>query len=411
MTRPHRVRVDLHPEPADRGYDVAIERGVLARAGDEVRAALGAAPRSALLVRDTGVPDALAEACRGSLERAGLRVVTFEFTPSEKDKDARTFAAMLARALDARLERRDFVVALGGGITGDLAGFVAASYRRGVAVVQCPTTLLSMVDASVGGKTGINLASGSGELIKNMAGAFHQPARVLIDPDALKSLPDREFRAGLAECVKHALIAGGLDDAGLLEWTERVLSTRGPSANTHSNSCFADAYDDAIEELIARSVALKARVVAADERETAPASVGGRALLNLGHTFGHAIETLPGLSPDDDPAHAPLLHGEAVALGTAAAFHAAEAAGLIDRALVARACAMLDRAGLPTRVRGLPPSDEVLARMMHDKKVIGGELRLVLPVGAGVCRVIESGSFAGDLIGAARIGIDAIRRA
>jgi 3-dehydroquinate synthetase len=239
-----------------------------------------------------------------------------------------------------------------------------------------------MVDASVGGKTGVNLAipsrqpsnpSASPTLLKNMVGAFWQPRAVLADIDTLASLPPRIFRAGLAECIKHAMLSAGLPaphaDPDLLDWTEsafpRILAQ--------------DAA--ALTELISRNVRTKAAIVARDEREEDDS--GGRALLNLGHTFAHAIETISHLSPDTNPAHAPLQHGEAVALGLIAAASTAAAAQLAPADLPARITRLIAAAGLPTRVGNLPPPDEIVARMAHDKKTLAGRLRLILPTAPG----------------------------
>jgi 3-dehydroquinate synthase len=224
-----------------------------------------------------------------------------------------------------------------------------------------------MVDASVGGKTGVNLRAGD-MLHKNFVGAFHQPRLVVASVDTLASLDDRQFRAGLAECIKHTMVGGDIDPE-LGRWTadhlDRVLARD----------------EGALIELIARNVAVKAAIVAGDERETA--ETGGRALLNLGHTFAHAIETIDTLSPDGVASHAPLLHGEAVALGLVAASATASAMGRVDPGFVVAAEALIGRAGLPTRVAGLPPTDTLLARMAHDKKAIGGVQRLVLPAAPG----------------------------
>jgi 3-dehydroquinate synthase len=231
-----------------------------------------------------------------------------------------------------------------------------------------------MVDASVGGKTGVNLAAGGGDLHKNMVGAFHQPRAVIADVDVLRSLPERFFRAGLAECVKHAMIGADWGDPGLVDWT---ASARARIAAHDTGTLI---------ELVSRNVRIKATVVGRDEREEDQS--GGRALLNLGHTFAHAIEPLPGLSPDGNPAHAPLQHGEAVALGLVAAARGAVALGKCPADLADRTVALLNDFGLPTRVRGLPPADQVLARMHHDKKVLGGRLRLILPTAPGRAAVI-----------------------
>ncbi|RMH23610.1 MAG: 3-dehydroquinate synthase [Planctomycetota bacterium] len=377
------VRVSL----GERAYHVEIGVGLLGALGASVRDAVSAAPRRAFLVADDNLPHELVGAAVSSLDEAGFAVTTERVVATESNKSVATLERLLASLARSRHERGEPVVALGGGIVGDLAGFAAAVYRRGVPVIQCPTTLLAMVDASVGGKTGVNLSVG-GALLKNMAGAFWQPRRVLADVAALRSLGDRQFRAGLAECLKHGLIAGRLDPA-LAEWTAGAL----PSLHCRD--------EGALVKLIGRNVAVKARVVEADEREAAD---GGRALLNLGHTYAHAIETIPHLTPDGDAANAPLLHGEAVALGLIAAGAAAEALGRVESGFVDRLRALVADAGLPIEVAGLPDSAELTDAMTHDKKVAGGRLRLVLPTGAGLAEVVSDPPM--SAVGA---GFDAIR--
>lgn len=366
------VRVEL----AERSYDVCIGTGLLASVPTMAAAALGRSLRAASLVFDANTAPHAADLAR-ALRAAGVQLTEIELNASEKAKSLETFGRILAAMGAARLERNDPVIALGGGITGDVAGFAAASYRRGVPVIQCPTTLLSMVDASVGGKTGVNLDAG-GSLQKNMVGAFHQPTEVVADIGTLSTLPDREFRAGLAECLKHGLLDGspGADGRTHLTWItdslDRILA-RDPSV---------------LVELIARSVTFKAGVVRGDERETAE-SGGGRALLNLGHTFAHAIETLHHLSPTDTPGDAPLLHGEAVGLGLVACATTAVRMGLAPAALPDQIRASLTRCGLPASVRGLPDGAHLLALMGADKKTTGGSLRLVLPRKTHHARAME----------------------
>lgn len=354
------VRVEL----AERAYDVRIGGHLLADLPGALAGALGASPRAVFVVYDANV-EAHAGPAIKALRDSGCRVASSTVTATERDKSLDTLARVLAEMGSARLERTDAVIAVGGGITGDLAGFAAASYRRGLPIAQCPTTLLAMVDASVGGKTGVNLEV-AGALQKNMVGAFHQPALVLADIDTLGTLPAREFRAGLAECVKHGLLDGCTGDAAHFAWIADNLDAvlaRQP---------------DPLIELIARSVAFKAAIVAGDERETADTGPG-RALLNLGHTFAHAIETIPGLSPTADPAAAPLLHGEAVSLGLVAAAATSMHLGLAPAEILAKVRSMLGRCELPTGVAGLPEDDRLLSLMGADKKTLGGRLRLVLP--------------------------------
>ena len=289
--------------------------------------------------------------------------------------------------LDHKLERKSPVVAVGGGIVGDTTGYVAASYLRGVPFVQVPTTLLSMVDASVGGKVGINVTQG-----KNLVGAFHQPVLVCIDTDVLKTLPDRELRCGLAECVKHGVIR----DPDLFAWIEdnvdRVL----------------DLDSDALVELVQRNVKIKADVVMEDEKEQ-----GVRAHLNFGHTFAHAIEASPVAvaranepkrrrfappprfeapkpPPETHAYEGPYAHGEAVALGMVAATTLAVSAGRCDSSLLDRLVALLDRIGLSTSSDQLADTDLLMDIMLADKKVKDGQVRLVLPDRLGAVSIVNN---------------------
>lgn len=363
--------------PGER-YEVRIGAGTIAHAVDGV---LGTR-HGALLVIDAGVPRALIEPLLRALDRSQVRWGVRVVEASEGGKSLLTLESILVEAARLRLERRDAIIGVGGGIVTDLAGFAAAVYRRGVRVIQCPTTLLAMVDAAVGGKTAANLvvpdAAGKPRVLKNLVGAFHQPARVQIDTDALASLPARELRAGLAECIKHGLLGGGLQDAGLLDWTEknagRILSLDG----------------GVLAELIARNVALKARVVGRDEHENSTKPDGGRMMLNLGHTFAHAIETLGGMAWRDGTGRlvtGALKHGEAVGLGLLAAARVSVALGLCEKTLAGRVGGLLAAVGLPTVLESMPPGVQILERMREDKKTEGGRMRLVLPVRGGRVRV------------------------
>ncbi|USO00100.1 MAG: 3-dehydroquinate synthase [Phycisphaeraceae bacterium] len=364
------VRVEPASAPA---YDVRIGSGVAREFAGELPILLNTNPGRLFAVIDAGVPGAWVDDMLGAYESAGFAVSRHAIEPSEQGKSIETFHALLTALASSKLERREPVLAIGGGIVGDIAGFAAASYRRGVPVIQCPTTLLAAVDASVGGKTGINLSlPGDGEgpaLLKNMAGAFHQPLAVLADLDALASLPDRPFRCGLGECVKHGLMSADWGDAGLLAWTRTSIDA------------IARRDPDVLGELIARNVGVKARVVAADEREQS--DTGGRALLNLGHTYAHAMETIGGLTPDGDPAHAPLQHGEAVALGLVAAAACSAALGRITPSDFETVRDAVGACGLPTLIAGLPDDATLIARMGHDKKASGGRLRLTLLAAIG----------------------------
>ena len=281
-----------------------------------------------------------------SLQHAGVECDALVLPDGERFKNGTTLNTIYDYLLEHRCDRSTPIIALGGGVIGDIAGFAAASYQRGVPFIQIPTTLLSMVDSSVGGKTGINHPRG-----KNMIGAFWQPRAVIADTDTLGTLPDRELSAGLAEVIKYGLIR----DLPFLEWIEVNID------KMMARDATALAY--AIE----RSCANKAEVVAADEHETA--KEGGRALLNLGHTFGHAIETGVG--------YGEWLHGEAVAAGTLMAAELSRRLGWLSAGDVGRVKTLLERAALPTR--GAPLGVERYIELMgHDKKVIAGRLRLVL---------------------------------
>lgn len=378
---------------SERIYNVRIGAGVLDTIALRV-ADLFPSARGVFLAVDAAVMGTLGVRAQGVLADAGYSVRVWALTPTEREKSVGSWESLLVSIAEAKLERREPVVAIGGGIVGDLAGFAAASYRRGVPVIQCPTTLLSMVDASVGGKTGVNLTTGAG-LLKNFVGAFHQPHEVLVETRALETLSDRHFRAGLAECVKHAMISAPLGDPGLFDWTR-------------SNASGLLARDEGlIRELIERNVRLKARVVASDEHESVShedPTVPTRAFLNLGHTFAHALEPIQDLSPTGDPGDAPLHHGEAVSLGLVAASHTAVGLGIAPSSLADVVRGLLDRVGLPTSCSGLPGNEEVIARMQDDKKTAGGELRMILPTDVGCARVVRA-----PARGAICAGIDSIR--
>lgn len=359
------------PIPLTPAYPVTAAPGALAHLAETVRTL---APGSrAMLVIDHNLPADTVAAAVNSLRSAGCTVCQHTVEAFEDRKTLRTFGGLLRAAAEAGLERNDPWVALGGGIVGDIAGFAAASYQRGAPVIQCPTTLLAMVDASVGGKTGVNLsipaARGDDLLLKNYAGAFWQPRAVLADVSTLASLPDRELRCGLAECLKHAVIASR-EQPDLLAWTVENI--------TAFLSCDASA----LEDLVARNVKIKANIVAHDEREEASSAAGGRALLNLGHTFGHAIEPIPELN---------LKHGEAVALGLVAAARAAVEMGLLEECRARAIAEGVAAADLPTHIHAhMPATDDLIERMRADKKTRAGVLRVVLPVRDGGCRVIDN---------------------
>jgi 5-deoxy-5-amino-3-dehydroquinate synthase len=338
-----RVRVDLEA----RGYDVVVGPGAL----DELGSVLGSRRRVAIVTQ----PDIAArkgDHVRTPLRRAAIDHEVFAIAEGEDAKSLATVEELSRQFAQWGLLRADAVVAFGGGVVGDTAGFAASVYYRGVDVVQVPTTLLAMVDAAVGGKTGVNLPEG-----KNLVGAFHQPLAVLIDPSLLDSLPDREFRSGLGEVVKYALL-GDRALAAILEEQPAALVARDRTVLT---------------DVITRCVAAKAAVVAADEYER----TGRRASLNLGHTAGHAIERA---------ANYTLAHGEAVAVGLVFAMHLASALERIPPSEVDRAERLVRALGLPLTVPSGLQVDELLALMVRDKKS-SGPLTFVLPGPHGVERV------------------------
>jgi 3-dehydroquinate synthase len=343
-----RIEVSL----GERSYPILIEAGLIDRAGAELaRFARGG---RLIVVTEQTVDGAVGDRFRAALGAAGLAAETIVMPPGEGTKSWAQLAALVDRLLALGVERSDHVVALGGGVIGDLVGFAAAIAKRGCGFVQVPTTLLSQVDSSVGGKTAINTPAG-----KNLVGAFHQPSLVLIDPTALDTLPPRELRAGYAEVVKYGLI----DDAAFFAWCE-----------AHGEALLAG--DAAARvEAIAHSVAAKARIVGEDERETS----GRRALLNLGHTFGHALEAETGFSDR-------LLHGEAVAIGMLLAFRFSEEEGLCPPGSAARIAAHYRAVGLADhpRAAGITgPAARLVEHMTHDKKMAGGKLPFLLARGIG----------------------------
>ncbi len=347
---PRRLPVAL----ASTGYDVVIGHDLLARAGAHLAPVLP--QKRVVVVTDETVRDLhLATLLRG-LDETGIAHREIVVRPGEASKSLENYAAVVEHLLDEGVERRTAVVALGGGVVGDLAGFAAATALRGLPFIQVPTTLLAQVDSSVGGKTGINTRHG-----KNLLGAFHQPRLVLADTDTLATLPIRELRAGYAEIAKAGLIG----DAALFAWCDR-----------HVEAVLAGDRD-AQAEAILRACAFKAAVVGDDEREERAS--GGRALLNLGHTFGHALEAEYGYGGG-------LLHGEAVAVGIGLAFRLSARLGLCDRADAATVTAHLERAGLPSGLNMLNrrfSAQTIIANMRRDKKMRDGTLHLVLARGIG----------------------------
>ncbi|HEY1475954.1 MAG TPA: 3-dehydroquinate synthase [Pseudolabrys sp.] len=339
-----------------RAYDIVIGRGQIANLGERIKALRPGAKTA--IVTDTAVAKHHLPAAERALKAAGIESSAIVVPEGEGSKNFATFETVCEAIVAARIERGDLVIALGGGVIGDLAGFASASARRGLDFVQVPTTLLAQVDSSVGGKTGINSRHG-----KNLIGAFHQPILVVADTALLDTLPQREFRAGYAEVAKYGL----LGDAEFFSWLE--ANWQGVFAGGKSSGILAR------EHAIAVCCRGKAGVVARDERET-----GERALLNLGHTFGHALEAGAGFSGR-------LLHGEAVALGIALAFEFSAGKGLIGAADAARVRAHLSAVGLPTYLKdvpgGVPGIDVLMDLIAQDKKVKRGKLTFILVRGIG----------------------------
>ena len=339
-----RLRVEL----AARSYDILVGPRLIERAGAEIAPLMRR--RQAVIVSDENVARHYLAALRDSLSTAGIAHHAVLLPPGEETKSLDHFGRLAEDILGVGIERGTMLVALGGGVVGDLTGFAAATLLRGIDFVQIPTTLLAQVDSSVGGKTGINTRRG-----KNLIGAFYQPRLVLADTGTLGSLPRRELLAGYSEIVKYGLIR----DAGFYAWLEvegAALCALAP---------------EALRRAVVTSCAMKAEIVAGDEREE-----GDRALLNFGHTFGHALEAETGFSSR-------LLHGEAVGLGMVLAFDFAARHGLAPPEDARRVRRHLEEMGLPTRLAELglnqTPADRLLAHMSKDKKVRDGRITLILP--------------------------------
>ena len=359
-----------------RSYRILVGAGLLAEAGRHL--AQAGRPRQVAIVTDENLAGRHLPALQAALAEAGIAAVAQVLPPGEGTKSFASFERLCEWLLEARIERRDMVLAFGGGGIGDLAGFAAAVLRRGTRFAQLPTTLLAQVDSAVGGKTAINTRFG-----KNLIGAFHQPELVLADTDLLDSLPPRELRAGYAEVLKYGL----LGDRAFLDW----LAAHGPAVLDGADGGVARA------EAIARSCRAKAAFVAGDERES-----GDRALLNLGHTFGHALEAEAGMAGD-------LLHGEAVAVGMLCAAVLSERRGLLGAAEVAAVRRHLAAAGLPQSLAEIGgadwPAGRLYAHMRQDKKAEGGRLRFVLMRGLGAAFLADD--VAEDEV---RDTLDAVRR-
>jgi 3-dehydroquinate synthase len=344
----------VHVRLGPRSYEIALTSTAPGGVGPFARRALPAST-AALVVADANTAG-LAGGVEGALREAGFRTAAAIVPAGEGSKSLAELSRLYDALYDMAADRRTAVVAVGGGVVGDLGGFAAATYNRGLPLFMVPTTLLAMVDSSVGGKTGVNHPKG-----KNLIGAFHQPAGVWIDTQYLDTLPDREFRSGLAEVVKYGVIldAPFFDN---LEANAAALLARDPAALRH---------------VVGRSCRLKADVVERDERE----ETGLRAVLNYGHTFAHAFETVGG--------YGGWLHGEAVAAGMVCAARLAERHGLIRPELGHRQLALLNAFNLPTAAKPEWPVEDMIAVMRRDKKAAGGRMRFILPTRIGEVKLVD----------------------
>ncbi len=352
------IQCTVPVELGERSYAIDIGRNLIEHAGTMISEF--APGTKCAIVTDTNVNAAHGDSLRASLSGAGLEYHTIEVAAGEASKSSETLGIVVDKLLALRLERSDLVLAFGGGVVGDLAGFAAAITRRGMRFFQIPTSLLAQVDSSVGGKTGINSTLG-----KNLIGAFHQPSRVLIDVDVLKTLPEREFRAGYAEVAKYGLIKY----PDFFDWLEQ----------SHTQIF---AHESALVDAIAKSCRAKAEIVAADETEA-----GQRALLNLGHTFGHALEGYTGYDG------ARLIHGEGVAIGMMMAHEFSNRMNLCAIDDVDRLRHHLKTVGLPTSIGDIPgdkPNVETLMGFIaQDKKVKRGALTFILTNGIGKAYIAD----------------------
>jgi len=349
------IRVQLHGDATDRSYEIACGGGLIDSVGGRVAATGG---RRAVVIADAAVAGSHAARVAGSLAAAGVATITLEVPSGESSKSVASAARLWAGLADLAVDRSTHIVAVGGGVVGDLAGFVAATFARGLPLWHVPTTLVAQVDSAIGGKTGLNLEAG-----KNLVGAFWQPRGVVADIDTLATLPDREYISGLAEVVKYGMIL----DASFFVWLEE-----------HAGDLLARE-PRAVGSAVERSARLKAQVVEQDEREI----TGLRAALNYGHTFGHAYETAAG--------YGRLLHGEAVAIGMARAARLAALLGRLDTAVVARQDTLLVNLRLPIdpAAAGAIAPATLIAIMGRDKKSLHGRLRFVLPDAIGRVELVD----------------------
>ncbi len=342
----------VHVDLAERAYSVYVDSGLLSQAGELVKNAGITASRAAVISDET-VARFHSGVLMESLEAAGFRPTLHTVAAGEASKSLTHAETLCREMIRAGHDRKSLVVALGGGVVGDLAGFVASIFYRGIPFVQIPTTIVAQVDSSVGGKTGVNVAEG-----KNLLGAFHQPRLVIVDPQTLHTLPDREFHEGFAEAIKHAAIrdAAMLDELAALDPASRAVPA----------------------DLIARNIAIKARVVEADEHETRDI----RALLNFGHTIGHGIEaSVP---------YGQMLHGEAISLGMRAALFLSERHAGLSPQDSARVIAVLEKFHLPLILPAEIQTETVLEKLSRDKKFSSGAIRFVVLETLGSAKVINT---------------------
>ena len=343
------ITVDL----AERSYPIYVGTGTLQRLGEYFVKHCGPGP--AVVITDKNIEPLYGRTVSSSLLRSRVECHLVSVPAGEHSKRMAIVESLYDKLFEYFVERSDTIIALGGGVVGDLAGFVAATFKRGVNYVQVPTTLLAMVDSSIGGKTGINHPQG-----KNMIGAFHQPKMVFADINTLHTLPKRELGCGLAETVKHAVIKDAEFFTFLTEHSPEILMLQ----------------PEMMVELVVRNCRIKAAVVSADERES-----GLRSILNYGHTIGHAIETV--LADKD------FHHGEAVALGMIAAARLAVKRKMLKQEEAERIIQLLQAFGLPTELIGEIPVDELFTAMKHDKKVQQGKIKFVLPTSLGSCTFVD----------------------
>ncbi|MBW3697354.1 3-dehydroquinate synthase [Vibrio sp. T187] len=342
-----RITVNL----AERSYPISIGAGLFE---DPAYLSFLSAKQKVVVISNVTVAPLYSDKILSLLDKVGCQASLLELPDGEQYKTLETFDSVMSYLLEGNYSRDVVVIALGGGVIGDLVGFAAACYQRGIDFVQIPTTLLSQVDSSVGGKTAVNHPLG-----KNMIGAFYQPKSVIIDTNCLSTLPEREFAAGIAEVIKYGIIY----DAEFFSWLETNLEK------------LYQLDERALMTAIARCCAIKAEVVALDEKES-----GIRALLNLGHTFGHAIEAELG--------YGNWLHGEAVSSGTVMAAKTAQLQGLISEQQLEQIISILKNAKLPVHTPESMSFEDFMKHMMRDKKVLSGQLRLVLPTGIGTAEVV-----------------------